>query len=325
MEQNSNYSTSAVSVERWNLMFRELKQAVSLPSENHPAAKVWKQSDLAGIITKIRKAHIDFLKSTFPPAKEIIARTLEMGWIQPIPVENPTAKVQVAYLVDMEATANDLPDPLEFLQGYEPLGVICHFGALEFHELTTQEAAFYHIALLGKPISKSGQVIIPRNSPSTISDKKPPNPLGTHLFDYQGIPCYTTQRDPSLVPGIQHRIIGSRTRLKITTFEQTMLDALIHPRRCGGESVVFEAWERGTQRWDASRMDKHLDAIGREDLERRVGAMLSVISRDIPAPLRNRLNFRKDACMAMSADQTISLLHGFSYSNTLSEWLVDVP
>ncbi len=80
-----------------------------------------------------------------------------------------------------------------------------------------------------------------RSAPSKLRPKGGPK-LGTLLFIYQGTTYYTTKRSSRLAPGVQLRDFGPRTQLRITTCEQTLLDALEKPIHCGGAEVVFEAW-----------------------------------------------------------------------------------
>lgn len=137
---------------RWTLMFRELKKEVAKPSTEHPTARVWRQSDLTSVITNIHKREMDELKSTFPPAKDVIARMLDIGWIQKISLESNTDKKPPSlFLLDMEATEEEFPEPWELLQAFKPAGIICYLGAASFHELTTQVPTFYHIANLRTP------------------------------------------------------------------------------------------------------------------------------------------------------------------------------
>lgn len=276
------------------------------------------------LITRIRGDHRDELKTNFPPAIRVIDRLLEIGWLQRIPVDSPARSSLLLYLVDMEAVEGEQPDVYEVLQGTEPRGFICHFGAIAFHGLTTQVPSYYHIAVMNQPQENRPAFLADDLKPEP--DHKAPRSLGTLLFDYQGIPCFSTRRDPTLVPGIQQRILGPRTRLRITTVEQTMLDALMHPSRCGGEAVVFETWERGMDRWDPSRMEKHLAAMKREDLERRVGAMLDLMDiTEAPAPLAARLTARKKACQASPDTRVVSLLQGVPYTHVCGGWRVAVP
>ena len=87
------------------------------------------------------------------------------------------------------------------------------------------------------------------------------NPLGTEIFRFEGVGYYSNKRDASLVPGIQFRVVSPRCWLRITTLEQTLLDALMQPVRCGGAAVVLEAWETGVKQFDADRMSEHLNPL----------------------------------------------------------------
>jgi len=313
---------------RWNLMFRDLKSVISVPSEDHPAARVWRRSDLVAVIAKVRDERLEQLKSTFPSANAVIERMLQIGWLQKLPVQNGVGErtLPEIYLLDMEATEEDLPEFWELLQGYQTTGVLCYFGALSFHELTTQVPAFFHIATLLSPTPRTS--VIAANPGGDVGEKpgRIRDPLGTLIFRYQGRPCYATRRDSSLVPGIQLREYGPRTQLRITTLEQTMLDTLWHPLRCGGESVVFEAWERGVGRWNPERMAKHLSTINRQDLDRRVGAIMTLIKCEIPSgTLKTLLEARQTELRKVPSTEPLPLLPGLPGSTLLSGWGILTP
>jgi hypothetical protein len=314
-------SSDSHSDTRWNLMFRELGRIVALPSSDHPAARIWKHSDLQSVIADIRKSHVTELKTTFPAAKKIIARMLAMRWLQPVPLQGTdSSEPSAIYLVDMEAVDEDMPEPLELLQGFKPQGVLCYFGALAFHELTTQQPAFYHIATLEKP-SPGGDSATPTTAGHSGPQRAKRDPLGQFEFHYQDVPCYTTRRDKSLVPGVQSRDHGTRIRLRITTLEQTLLDTLIQPLRCGGESVAIEAWERGVRRWNPDRIARHLEAIDRADLYRRTGAMLDLIGESVPqGPLTSALAAAKHELSQAPEAELIPLLPGLATSHALPAW-----
>ncbi len=278
------------------------------------------------VISRVRKEQLAELKSTFPRAKGVIARMLEIGWLRQIPLE-PTPGEDAPptlYLLDMEATEEELPDAWELMQGYRPGGVLCYFAAAAFHELTTQEPAFYHIANL-RPAGPKPEI---GEMPATVASdgsKRQRNPLGTLEFRFQGLPCYITGRDEATIPGIQTRDFGPRTQLRITTLEQTMLDTLWQPLKCGGESVVFEAWERGVQRWNPERMAKHLAAINRQDLERRVGAMLSLLGVETDGSLRCLLAATMETLRNSVDHQHLPLMPGLPGSRLLPEWGILTP
>lgn len=309
-------------------MFRELKHRVALPTEKHPAARIWCHSDLAKVISGIKKDHKAELRSTFPAAKAVIARMLEMEWLRGIPVEWPEGSNSVSpiFLLDMEAAPDESPEPWELLQGYQPAGVLCYFGAAAFHELTTQVPPFYHIATPRQPSGRTGAEAPLASEPVDPPDKKPPDLLGTMAFRYQGLAYYTTRPEASFMPGIQTRDYGQRTRLRITTPEQTMLDALWQPLKCGGQAVAFEIWERGVRKWNPDRMARHLQAINRHEWDRRVGAMLSLLGTDAGSDiLCNLLHSRQDEMHRAPELQLLPLLSGQQGSNLIPEWGILAP
>jgi predicted transcriptional regulator of viral defense system len=129
----------------------------------------------------------------------------------------------------------------------------------------------------------------------------------------------------SLVPGIQFRVVSPRCWLRITTLEQTLLDALMRPVPSGGEAVVLEAWETGMKQIDADRMAEHLTKIQRDDLDRRVGAVLELIGADFEAStLGHRLNATR-ARLKTQDVPVISLLAGFEFPEQNKTWEVRTP
>ena len=52
---------------------------------------------------------------------------------------------------------------------------------------------------------------------------------------------YTTRREAHRVVGVQTRYVNEKSRYRVTTLEQTLVDTLHRPHSCGGPAVVFEA------------------------------------------------------------------------------------
>ncbi len=123
------------------------------------------------------------------------------------------------------------------------------------------------------------------------------------------------------------RVVSSRTWLRITTLEQTLLDTLLQPLRCGGEAVVLEAWENGVKEMDADRMAEYLSKIQREDLERRIGAMVDLIGVDMAATsLGSRLKALRERLATLIQEvPEIPLLPGFRFSALSGTWKVRTP
>ena len=228
-------------------------------------------------------------------------------------------------LLDMEAGKGEPINPLELLQAYIPDGVVCFFSAITYYELTTQITAHHHIARLNPPKVRTIQEASESRETESAIKRAERNPLGTEIFRFEDVGYYLNRRDASLVPGIQIRVVTSRCWLRITTLEQTLLDALMQPVRCGGEAVVLEAWESGAKQLDADRMAGHLAQMEREDLDRRVGAMLEMVGADFSGtPLGQRLKDIKDRLVAKNAPE-ISLLNGFQFPELNKTWKVRIP
>ena len=262
---------------------------------------------------------------TVSKAGEVIQRLQEIGWLKPITTDAPRDGKEAPefYLLDMEAREGDILDPLEVLQGYKPQGVLCYFGVLGHLGLTTQIAPFFHVAYMVKSQLLSARSMVAPSEKTTDAPVKR-NPLGKEVFRFEGASCYETKRNIALVPGIQTRIIRPRTMLRMTTLEQALLDTLGYPLHCGGESVVFEAWERGSTLWNPDRLADYLQKINRTEIDRRVGAMMDALQIKCDSTrLKDRLNEVK--AQLSTSQEEISLLPGFTYPDVNPIWRVRMP
>ncbi len=214
-------------------------------------------------------------------------------------------------------------DPIELLQALEPKGVICYFTALEFYGLTTQLPSHHHIAkLLERPNEQKGKT---DHSTESSSKNRLFDPLGKKAFIYEDTPFYVTNRTKNLVPGIKERYLNEKTKYRITTLEQTVLDTLHKPLSCGGPSVVFEAWENAIEGVKSETILDYLTKIDNLALSRRAGYMLDIMNYEISDDLHTFLKSAKDAIRGNHAEAPISLLPGLNYSQINQEWLVRIP
>lgn len=322
MKRNRN-----IPLGRWEHFLRSFREKVVEATAALPTVRCWTRHNLEKVIMSVIKSHkTDLVISTFYTAAEVIHRLQEIGWLSAIAVNSPRCSDSQPelFLLDMEAREGDVIDPLEVLQGYKPQGVLCYFGVLGHLGLTTQVAPFFHVAYIDKsPLTTARS--IPKISEKVDETLPNRNPLGREVFQFEGAPCYVTKRNIALTPGIQTRIIGPRTMLRMTTMEQALLDALGYPLHCGGESVVFEVWERGATQWNPDRLADYLMKINRTEIDRRVGAMTDVLQIKIDS---KKLQVRLDDVrtqLRKSRDEEVPLLPGFIYPNLNPTWGVRVP
>src|SRR5580658_8207142 len=308
-------------MDRWEVFLRTLGDRVSAASEKNLTARCWKLSTLLREIRAITKSNQAVLRTTFPPAHVVIEQLKRMGLVHSIKVQSPSdAELNDFLLLDMEAGKGEPIYPLELLQAYLPDGVVCYFSAISYYELTTQVVAHHHVARLSPPRAKNSLATVDATKPAGEAVER--NPLGTEIFHFEDVGYYLNKRDASLVPGIQFRVVSPRCWLRITTLEQTLLDTLMQPVRCGGEAVALEAWETGVKQMDADRMAEHLAKIQREDLERRVGGVLEMIGADIAATsLGHRLSAVRNRLASQNVPE-IPLLNGFQFPELNQAWQV---
>ncbi len=250
-----------------------------------------------------------------------------LGLAHSVPVEGKSF-----YLVEVGASADAEVDPLELLMADKPTGVICYFSAVAFHALTTQVVAHHHVAELQPASEKTEE----RPSVTELSEEsiKPtttatptPRAMGSLLFRYKETPYYLTRRSSRLVPGIQTRSHGPRTRIRITTLEQTLLDTLYKPFSCGGPGVVLEAWQGSLtfRNLDEERLVEYLKKMNYPATARRLGAMLELVGYAPGKELQQLLETCQATVNREGQFARISLLPGVHYENINDRWLVAMP
>ncbi len=322
---NKTISPSA-SIDRWEIFFKALIRKVAQPTTEWPTVRCWSKSGLITVLVEIRNQEKDHLLTTFPHGEAILEHLQKTGLVSRVEVEaaSPSASTDF-YLLDFDGTSPREVDPLELLQAFKPEGIICYFSALSYYGLTTQIASQHHIATLSKPSSTPATRNDSDQEETSTAGGVKRNPLGQKAFTFQEVPFFWTRRTPSKLVGIQTREKAPRTRFRITTLEQTLLDTLHRPFPCGGLSVILEAWEKGSRTMDEQRLAEHLAAMAHTDTYRRVGALLDLMGTPAPSPLKTRLDEIKNGMPRPSPESRIPLLPGIDFPSTNETWQVGVP
>lgn len=316
----------SASIERWEVFFKALIQKVAEPTPQWPTVRCWSRSNLITVLVEIRNQGKAPLLTTFPHGNAILDHLQKTGLVSHIEVEaaSPSPSTDF-YLLDFDGTSPKEVDPLELLQAFKPAGIICYFSALSYYGLTTQIASQHHIATLSKPSSTAATRNDGAQEETSTTGGVKRNPLGEKAFTFQSVPCFWTRRTPSRLVGIQIRAKAPRTRFRITTLEQTLLDTLHRPFSCGGLSVILEAWEKGSRTMDEQRLTEHLATMAHTDTYRRVGALLDLMGNPAPSSLKAQLDEIKNGMPRPSPESRISLLPGIDFPNTNETWQVGVP
>jgi hypothetical protein len=304
-----------------------LSQKVAAPTSEWPTVRCWIEPALGRIFKQVRDEMAAEGMETGLSHRSLLEWVCRLGLASPLPVEGESI-----YLLEIGASAKAEVDPLELLMASKPSGVLCYFSAVAFHALTTQPVEHHHVAELRPqgpgPQSESAKGEgSERSEGATAAGGRTPRRLGTLLFRYQGVPFYSTRRSARLVPGVQTRGHGPRTRVRITTLEQTLLDTLYKPFQCGGPEVVFEAWHEGvaSRRVDEERLVEYLRAMNYPASARRLAVMLGLVGCTPGAELRQFLEACRGAIDRQGPYARISLLPGVDYQNLNEPWLVNTP
>jgi hypothetical protein len=304
-----------------------LSRRLATPTSEWPTVRCWIEPALDRIFKQVRDELAAEGMETGLTHRSLREWVCRLGLASPVPVAGESI-----YLLEIGASAEAEVDPLELLMASKPSGVVCYFSAVAFHSLTTQLAEHHHVAELRPPgpgpqsESAKGEGS-ERSEAATTAGSRTPRGFGTLLFRYQGVSFYSTRRSARLVPGVQTRGHGPRTRVRITTLEQTLLDALYKPFHCGGPEVVFEAWQEGvaSRRVDEERLVEYLRAMNYPATARRLGVMLGLVGGTPGAELRRFLEACQGAIDRQSPHARISLLPGVAYQNLNEPWLVHTP
>jgi predicted transcriptional regulator of viral defense system len=291
-------------------------------TESWSTTRLWTKRSLLSCIRQTREELVGEGQSSIESSKSLLEWMVRLGIARRLPIEE-----QEFYVVDIDPT-DEAIDPYELLGAAAPNGVICYLSAVAFHSLTTQPVIHHHVATLDNRCgNKSLKTAIAARAGASSPPTNRKERFGRPLISYRGATFHVTSRSARLVPGVQLREAGPRFRLRITSYEQTLIDTLYKPFHCGGPEVVFEAWQTASfdRRIDEVRLADYLSRMAYPATTRRVGVMLSLVGIEPGKALRETLDRAKEAIDRHAEFATISLLPGVPYRSVDQNWLVLTP
>jgi len=292
-----------------------------------PTLRCWSMPSLQRLFREIRG------ELTESGLRSKVSNKSLLQWLSSVNIAREVVTEGMSFhVLEIGTPLGNTPDPLELLMAARPKGVICYFSSVAFHSLTTQQVAHHHVAMLQKPTvnlttNKTGDAITDAVADGTKSPSSQPPQLGQIIFRYEGTPYYVTKRSSRLVPGVQLRAYGPRVNLRITTYEQTLIDTLYKPFHCGGPEVVFEAWQeaRRASRLDEEWLADYFQKMMYPATARRTAVMFKLNGYVPGEALRHVLDETREVINRESEFALISLLPGVEYKNLDEEWLVHTP
>lgn len=285
-----------------------------------PSTRCITRPELISLLGEIRNA-LDLPIISSATATSLLGILERSGLVRKIEITSLNKKVREDrfYAVGPDVDPDNI-DPSELLQSHLPDGVICYFSALQIHGLTTQPAQHHHIARLHSASEGDSAHAVPAVQQSIV-----PPPLGSAQFSYQGVTYFVTNRDSSNLKKHQQRYVNSRSKLRVTTLEQTLIDALHRPMSAGGPSVVFEAWDTGVAKADIAGLIDVTLQIGMPVLTRRVGYMLDrTLEKQLPA-VSKLFDALAEGRPLSPSDAPASLIPFMPYKTLDRRWQLLVP
>ena len=295
---------------------------LSKPSDSLPTVRCISRASALTVIGEA-KSSIDSAELRRESASSLLRLLETSNILQPLALAD--AKPSSALYAVGPFNADTL-DPVDLLMAAQPSGVVCYFSALQHYELTTQNPSHHHVAKLGTKVPSPTRVR--QNASYPTSGGKGASvrsPFGTRLFSFQSIPYYQTIRAIHTIAGIQQRQVSDRTIARITTREQTLIDALNRPLSCGGASVVWEAWTTGLADIDEERFVATLVKLDDAHLMRRIGYMVQELEYRTGADLGNLIEKARQEVRRNPEIETVSLLPGLPVVRVDSAWRLQLP
>lgn len=160
-------------------------------------------------------------------------------------------------------------DEHEILLEANPFAVISHFSALVFHGLTDQQPTFMTATV-----------------PRSVSDDH--LPIDTDPSDWEGLSLPSARRRPETVlrTPVRWTTVDSvrlygfleyqphGTRIRVTTPERTLVDALQSPEISGGIANVLRAWAIGAPMVNLDSLTEQVERYDIQVLRQRAGFVL---------------------------------------------------
>lgn len=163
------------------------------------------------------------------------------------------------------------PNPLEMVAAIDRRGVVSHFSALSFYQLTDLRARM-HFLTIPRP-SRRQQARLATSPQEEQRTRQPKPRIGTERFALRGVSFRSKDLDARLVFGERKEWTDDREFIRVFDLERSLIDTLTDPACNGGVRGLLQAWENAAERLDEVRLSDYLARFGRPALWRRAGAL----------------------------------------------------
>ena len=291
---------------------------------------VWRfmsKTDVRALISAVESdvsQEEDIAPSAVPSTVSIVRQLLDDDLLRE--VGEPTKEDFRIYWLTLRGGRTGRHNPFELISSLSREGVVSHFSALAFHDLTDLRPTAH---FLTAPTKRSGKKATNADSRAVAPDTnrrenrkgETPSPkIGTWCFTHAGVEYRLRRSVPKRIFGEVEAWTDDYERISVFEFERALLDAVNDPACNGGIRGIVEAWEKGADRVRLNRLEDHLRNFNRSSLWRRVGTLADYVGRDdIAGMIRNAVQVDE-----WTADP-LPLVWNRSMGSIAMPWNVIVP
>ncbi len=243
-------------------------------------ARYLNQADLADLLRAIlRETRDEQTSGSSPPRSALLERLLERGLVRQVGEPAPKHG-ETAYWLVLRGGHSGIR-PLELLAALDRRGIVSHFSALLFHELTDLRARYQFLTIPSKRVARQrSSPNEPRPGPETAGTSDPVRRqprLGTARLHLEGVTYRTRTLVDEKAFGFETVWVDELETIRVYDAARTLLDTLGDPACNGGVRGVLEAWEKAADlppnKLCIERMVEYLNRLNSHTLWLRAGTM----------------------------------------------------
>ena len=278
---------------------------------------------ISALVSDVSQAD-NIAPSAVPSIVSVVRQLLDDDLLRE--VGEPAKREFRVYWLTLRGGRAGAHNPFELISSLNREGVVSHYSALDFHDLTDLRPTAHFLTVPTKrPRAKTtftgehpSDAGIGRRERKTGRSTSPR--IGTRCFSHDGVEYRVRRSVPDRVFGAVDVWTDDYERIRVFELERALLDAVNDPACNGGMRGVVEAWEKGAEEAKLNRLEDHLKSFNRSSLWRRAGTLADYVGRnDISEMIRSAV------LVDEWADDPLPLFWGHTRGSIVRPWNVVVP
>jgi predicted transcriptional regulator of viral defense system len=273
---------------------------------------------LIKVIIEETRTNADISSSSAPTMKDVIEQLKTDGFLSE--VVNPVKKQCIIYWLRLRGGQAKQFNPFELVSSLDPQGVVSHFSALVFHELTDiRPNAHYLTSPIERPKPKEKTIKNDKELYTVNEEREKRHKTGTLCFTYQDVEFRLRQTYRENIFGHLQIWTDNDEQIQVFNLDRALLDTISDPACNGGIRGVVQAWRNGAEKIREDRLLEYLHKFGKLALWRRAGAMAEYVGRNDIAKMV------KEVISNEVFDMSLPLVWNYTEGTVVMPWKVILP